>query len=330
MKSKIYTTIAVLSLIVSSALFLSCQDDESAISFSNDALATLEKIDLSSVASFDYSNEESNKMTDDKADSLKGKLMSYTNADLKPGENTSNSLVFKSSEDSSAILDIDTGIGGFVFNKGMNNYSEETDTLGLPDENDAVNAAEEHLQNLDLNTKTLSGYSEKNVARIGGLRMATLDKYGVTTEYQKLVTVTYERKLAGLPVMGASRIVVNMGTEGELTGLVWNWPSINQKNQLAGGDVVENSELKNLITNTLKKLYTNTYANTIAVTKIKLVMYDDGAGVVEPALFILGQITPEDKSKTRDADWLIPVLKAHKASYPIFEQPPVMPSVAAE
>jgi hypothetical protein len=54
-------------------------------------------------------------------------------------------------------------------------------------------------------------------------------------------------------------------------------------------------------------------AQFILVKKADLVMFDDGNGVIEPALFVQGEVNED--GTTFPCDWMVPVLTDPKAKY---------------
>jgi hypothetical protein len=312
MKRKLLKRIFVIGIMLCSVqLFNSCEG-ESAISFSNESLESIEKIDLSGVISFNYKKDDTQVVTDDVAVKLQDTLASYTNTV------------------SADTFDIDSSTGAFLFNKGISAYKGDNNTPALPSASEAANIAEEHLANLNIAPDTYNNaYNEREVTHIGGLSMASVDKYGVTATYEKLVAVSYQRKLAGLPVMGGSRIIVQLGSEGELAGLVWNWPEIDENDLLDTVNTIQKTEISQYIIETLQSVYAKNAENisSVLIKSVELVMYDDDKeGVIEPALFIVGEIS-ESNGTTYHTDCLLPVLKDYKASYPVFATPAVMPDV---
>ena len=88
-------------------------------------------------------------------------------------------------------------------------------------------------------------WREKNIATRFYFRNTYLLKnFGGT--YEKLVTVIYGRTLDGLPVKGASRIAVRMGINGELVGLVRNWPELNKKTVSSKDMIASRSRIDHL------------------------------------------------------------------------------------
>ena len=129
----------------------------------------------------------------------------------------------------------------------------------------------------------------------------------VTVRYEKTRVVTFTRKIAGIPVKGASRAVVMLGANGDLDGLFVRWMDV--KSEKVKGKLAK-SEMKAFLKSQLK---TRGEAKSIRIKKSSLVLYDDGKGVIEPALVLEGEVTTE--GGTFGSNWMLPVLTDPKADY---------------
>ncbi|UCH92658.1 MAG: hypothetical protein JSV88_20505 [Candidatus Aminicenantes bacterium] len=234
------------------------------------------------------------------ADGIAQKVFTYTGAafyldDLHPRENC---LLYRS-DDNTAKFEINKVTGDIFFHKGMAAYDGDGNTPGLPSKNQAPTLAKKHLKALGL---------EKNALVLNGvdvLRKAVYD--GQTSKiYDKLLIVSFKRKLGGHPVLGASRVMALLGTDGELAGLIVRWYDV-EKVKVSG--VVKN--VKDHLTNKIKDKQKD--AHFVLVKKADLVMFDDGNGVIEPALFVQGEVT--EGGATFPCDWMVPVLTNSKAKY---------------
>lgn len=75
----------------------------------------------------------------------------------------------------------------------------------------------------------------------------------------------------------------------------------------------------------LLAFYSNSKVDAVTVDKASIVMYDDGHGTIEPAMFVLGEITQKDGYEYK-ADWMVPLLKHPHGKYSILEKTPRAPS----
>jgi hypothetical protein len=227
-----------------------------------------------------------------------------------------DSLIFHSRSDPSAIFHFEPRTGGLLFNKGLAGYTSENNTHGLPASNlEAVSVAIKHLKNLAF----LPAKEERVVAHVGGMDMGVHRRDGSTDTYKKIVTVRFERQLDGLPVQGASRVVINLGKGGELTGLIFNWNQVEGR-ALSSDELHGELEIRAALESYLLANAGN--AEKIVVKKSELVLYDDGS-VIEPAIYVVAQlsynsgtIAGQTQGYENPYDFYIPVLKDFKASYP--------------
>jgi len=232
-------------------------------------------------------------------------------------------ILYTSAKDPSAILDFEPDTGAFVFNAGMLKYSQEGITPGLPKSEQAITLAKKYLTDLNYFPK-----NEKELSKgyVGGLSMGVQRDDGSRALYQKLVTVYFGRVIDNLPVMGVgSRIVVHLGENGQLVGIVRNWVEVQKGIKAAAAQLRTDAEIKREI---LKQIQTDlSTAKTVNVDKSDLVLYDDGRGVIEPAIYVealseFEKIDPKTRKKETyktPYDCYVPVFKSSKAYYPSLE-----------
>ena len=292
---------------------------------------TVEK-DLGAVSSksteyFSYESDSTKVMTDMQINDMAEKLVAYTNSNSRLEEAKMEKIdgrIFMGGREkhpSTAYLDIDPTIQSLTFSKEIEKYFGEGDTKGLPDRADAPKLAEIHLEALALLPEDFK--AEMTLLHVGGVGMATISEDGFVADYEKLVTVFYGRTLDGLPVKGASRIAVRMGINGELVGLVRNWPELNKKTVSSKDMIASRSRIDHLKRH-LGSLYDDSKVEAVSITEANIVMYDDGRGTIEPAMFVLGEITQKDGIEEH-ADWIVPLLRSPRARYSILERVPVYP-----
>jgi len=234
-------------------------------------------------------------------------------------------------KDPSATLEIDRRSGNFLFNRGLAKYRAEEETPGLVKFEQGRERALEHLEKLDL----VPDKEQLVDRKVGGLSMAVRLDNGETKIYRKLVTVRFGRRLGGFPVMGDSRIVVHLGTEGELAGMIYQWPEVAVK-AVDPEALRDDRTLKNGIESRLKA--GSRGAARAVVQKADLVMYDDGRGIVEPAYHVEARLFYEvpagegaEEERTQydiPFDFYVPVLKRPRGFYPYMEKAPVQPTDA--
>jgi len=321
MKTKNFTCILIAMVVSFSVQLVSA----------NEVSITVEKdlgaLNSESNAFFSYERESTKVMTDMQINNMAEKLVAYTNSRLRLEEAKMDKIdgrIFLGGREkytSTAYFDIDPTVQSIIFSKEMENYFGEGDSKGLPDRSHAPKLAEIHLEALALLPKNFE--TEMTLLHVGGIGMATIKENGLVADYEKLVTVFYGRTLDGLPVKGASRIAVRMGINGELVGLVRNWPELNKK-ALSSEDMIASQNRIDHLKRHLESLYDDSKVETVTITEANIVMYDDGRGTIEPAMFVLGEITQKDGFEEH-ADWMVPLLKSPRGRYSILERVPVYP-----
>ncbi|NTU58652.1 MAG: hypothetical protein HGB00_07005 [Chlorobiaceae bacterium] len=228
---------------------------------------------------------------------------------------TGGRYVFTSPEDPSAVFDIDPTTGSFLLNYGFKKYTHEFSTLNLPSASQAPELARKHLAETGF---LPANEREMVVGHVGGLNLG-VTKYGRSTgDYKKLVTVQYNRVLEGLPVQGpGSRIIVHLGEDGALAGLIRNWPDVTAK-AIAKSELKSNAVISKEIRQQLR--LTAGDAKEIAIRQASLVLYDDGRGTIEPAVYVVADaryLGPRNETLVNNpVDFYVPVLKVPGAYYP--------------
>jgi len=178
-----------------------------------------------------------------------------------------------------------------------------------------------HLKNLNLMPKK----EEIGMIQYSGLNMSVRKENGKTFDYKKTTAVRINRKLDGLPVKGSSRIFINMGSNGEISNMIYKWPTIEKSTTVTSKHLINNKTLKKAILKQLEKRANN--ANKIALKKINLVMYDDGKGLIEPAYYIESELFFKDSKESYNVsyDFYIPAINNPQIIYPLMSKPPVQP-----
>lgn len=233
-------------------------------------------------------------------------------------EKLNGRFIFSSPEDPSAVFDIDANNGAFLLNTGLKRYSGDESSKNLPSGKEAPELAKKYLIN--------TGFLPKNgqemvLAHVGGLNMAVSKEGRSVGNYHKLVTVRFSRVLNGLPVQGpGSKIVLQLGHDGELQGMIHNWPEVSAKS-LPAAALKSDEEIRHETGLRLRREAGE--AQSVAIRSSRLVLYDDGRGVIEPAIHVIadalykGPATKE--SVNNPVDFYVPLLKAPKAIYPFMK-----------
>lgn len=226
--------------------------------------------------------------------------------------------------DPSAHFKINKETGDFSFNKGMKQYLDDKATMGLPQGDKAVEMAKKHLADLG----ELPEKQEEMVVRhIGGLKQVDVDANGKQAEKDKLVTVHFGRQIDGIDVGGpGSKIVVELGANGELVAVHKRWIEVTEEKKGAG-DMALEFDVKNKIKEKLAADAKS--AKKVDAEAPDFGYFDDGAGNIEPAYFYGADLTydVEDmenpgKRKEHHEKYLgaVPALKQSKAKFDQLEK----------
>lgn len=272
---------------------------------------------------YSYTTIEQKKLEDLEIKKLVDSLIDRAQTGMRFDKSVSymGNILYSSEKDPSAVFSIEPATGAFVFNSGLLDYSQEKDTPGLPKATQAVTLAKKYLSEL--------GYLPKNEnelanGHVGGLSIGIRREDGSKQVYQKLVTIHFGRVIDKLPVLGVgSRIVVHLGENGQLVGLIRNWVEVQKGTQktMALSELRTDKEIRSAILEQIKTDLST--AKKVNVSKAELVLYDDGHGVIEPAIYVeaLSEFESIDP-KSRKAqpynvpyDCYVPVIKSPKAYY---------------
>jgi hypothetical protein len=234
------------------------------------------------------------------ADAIAQEILNYAGGTFYYDELSpmNGKLVYKGINSESLM--IDQVSGDILFHKGMDIYGPG-DTPNLPSKSNAPALAKKHLKALGLLKQGMV------LHEVNEFKQSVYNGHNneVTTT-TKMVMVTFKRKLGNYTVFGASRIIVMLGADGQLDGVLVRWTDVEKVN--AKG-IKKN--VRGYLIDKIKTKQKDSYS--ILVKKSQLVLFDDGKGVIEPALFVEGDVT--EGGNTFACDWMIPVLESPKAKY---------------
>lgn len=219
-------------------------------------------------------------------------------------------------QDPSASFEYDAKLGRLLFNGGLSKYRAESSTLGLPKPEQAAALAQRQVEalKLPLNTREFAG------VRVGGVNMGVPDGLGGTKVFEKLRTVRFSRTLAGFAVEGDTRVVVHLGSNGALAGLVYQWPTVAAGETLRSEQLVKTDAIRKLAIKQLDEITAS--ADEAFLTGADLVLYDDGRGVLEHAYhFTVERYYGYGKGEATmiPFDFYVPAVVASRAFYPHLE-----------
>ena len=234
---------------------------------------------------------------------------------LNDEEKSENELWFKNPEDPSSIVNFTLRNGDMTFNGGMAKYRADNSTPDLVKSDQAEKMAREYIHKLKIPVNE----NELVVAHIGGVNLGTY-RDGKSNIYEKFTTVRFDRKLDGIPVLGHSRIVIQLAEKGRLNSIVSQWAPLNKKD-VSRKDILVQDDLKKQIEKAI--LSENTETFKILVESLQVAYFDDGSGIIEPAVYLKGRTFHKTKDKegkelVKDYpyDTFIPLLISPKVKYP--------------
>ncbi len=220
------------------------------------------------------------------------------NYTLNSGMSTSDMLVYTKNGDETGICIIGLTTGEIAFSAGMADMEGEQDTPGLIPESQAALYCQNHLNALGLSPA--GGMTQLDVTTF---KMMALDD-GKEKEFCKMVTIQNGRKLAGIPVIGNSRVNMGLGTGGAIKFLMWNWMGVTAT-PISPGDLLSHSLIKDRIVQQLTTYFTD--AKEVIVHENFLTLYDDGKNGSEPCFIARIDIVSPDNSH-QEGEWVTSVV----------------------
>lgn len=265
--------------------------------------------DTSSISQY-YQKSPADALSKSEGEALANSIFAYTGTTftLDAAESNDEILLYRNTGEKTGICYIELATGKVFFNKGMENYLTIGETMDLPNNADAQMIAHNHLKALKL-------FPSMGVVlnHVGGLGMAIHEEDGSNYDYKKLVMVYENRELDGLQVVGSSRLVTGLGTGGELVSLGKCWVDVSPV-AVSPTDIQDGPAIRDRITTQLLEAYPN--ADKIEVQEQLLIYYDDGKGIIEPALQITGTVIPKGEIESQPIDWIVSIMVAPHATYP--------------
>lgn len=262
-----------------------------------------------------YERPKDYKFTVDDGQKLLNRLrdLSRTKTQFKVNEEMQRTgeTWYNSPQDPSAAARINQRNGDLSFNEGMSRYRGDKATPGLLTAAAAEQRAKEYLKQLELPVKD----NDWVVAHVGGVNLG-IHENDATKVVEKFTTVRFDRQLDGIPVYGHSRIVFQLAEEGRINSFFWQWSPLEKREPGKEALRMNPDEMKKQLEDAV--LQENTEAQKIRIESIQLVYFDDGSGVIEPALHIKGKTlqTGRDRKDEFPYDTVIPLLKSPQAKYP--------------
>jgi hypothetical protein len=225
-------------------------------------------------------------------------------------------LLHVGQEDPSVHFRIDKVTGNFSFNRGMSDLHTPTGTPNLPGRDRAIELAKRHLLELG----ELPDEAELVVRHVGGMRMTEQDDTGRTHTVDKLVTVHFGRQIDGVDVAGpGSKISVDLGSNGDLVGLVKRWTTVREE-RIPAAQLRSSAEVERSIRGQIQREWAT--ATRAIAEAAELGYFDDGRGNIEPAYFYTSELEhggTDDQGRPAQvkSSWLgvVPALKNPRATF---------------
>lgn len=204
-----------------------------------------------------------------------------------------NTVYYASKDDASETFENDLNNGNFTFSRSLKQYMG-TSAPQLPAREEAIKLAEEFLSKNGLMPKNRN---ELTLAHFGGLRAAAvIDGKKAGPVIDKLITVSYSRRVDDLPVIGpGSKVVVNIGNKGEVTGAIYRWRELNTASRKAVEvrEAISQQEAEELAKRQIAAEFGADASYKI--TKSGRAYYDNNGGILQPVYMFETDITSRDQ-----------------------------------
>lgn len=231
-------------------------------------------------------------------------------------DNESKYISFRRADDPSGVFEVNKVTGRVIFNSGLKEYGADAPTEGLPSEKEAIELTKKSFAalKLELNEKELSQ------PIVSGLEMSVKKDQEKPQIFKKMVTVRFNRILDGIPVEGATRLIFTYGKKAELTTLITDWGKFEPAD-VVREQVVKVDDMHKQIEEAI--ISESKDAKKILVVQRDVVLYDDGDGTIEPAVYVKailqytrkGADGKEEKYEV-PYDFYRPLVKGSKAAFP--------------
>jgi hypothetical protein len=235
------------------------------------------------------------------------------NFDLTNKMKEGDRLFFMNKQDPSASCMVNLKSGDISANGGTKNYMNYGATPDLLKKEEAMRAAKQYIQQLryaDLNdVQMVPGH-------IGGVNMGSHDEQNKSQIFEKFTTVRFNRQFDGIPVLGHSRIIVQLAEKGRLHGMIRQWAAYNGSPVSREAEALPDDIKKSIAQHLTKE---NEASKRITVKQINLVYYESRE-MIEPALHVICEVElPRSKTDstrvTYPYDIVEPILKNPRMVY---------------
>ncbi len=222
-------------------------------------------------------------------------------------------VYFVAKDDVNTTFEHDLNTGNFTFNKGMKKYLGDY-APKLPPKEEAIKAAETFLRENQLLPRDRS---QLKLAHYGGLRSSSvIDGQKAGAIVDKLITLSYSRTVDGMPVLGpGSKIVANVGEEGQIVGLVHRWRELNAQSRapVRREEMFSSEEAESMARRQIQEQYGQDINYKILGSS--KAYYDNNAKLLQPVYAFETEIRVKDEHvKPFNYLCIIPMLKTSRES----------------
>jgi hypothetical protein len=201
--------------------------------------------------------------------------------------------------DPSAHFNYDAKSGALSFSQGIAEQLKGGNNL--PSTEQAASVASQFLK---ANKMMAGDESQMEVQHVGGIKRVTQQG-----ETDILKTVTYTRKIGGVPVSGSgSKIVVELGNNGKTLSVQRNWREINTAGAKSFGQadvsVKTQQQAEKELATIIRDIFGNTQYTVLSVQK----MYFDNEGkYIQPVFLFEANVTVQNAGKTAVVPFAQPI-----------------------
>ncbi len=204
-----------------------------------------------------------------------------------------NTVYYTSKDDVSETFENDLNNGNFTFNRSMKQYMG-TSAPQLPAREEAIKLAEEFLSKNGLMPKNRN---ELTLAHYGGLRAAgVIDGKRAGPVIDKLITISYARRVDDLPVIGpGSKVVINIGNKGEIMGAIYRWRELGtgSRKQVEAQEMISQQEAEEMARRQIMSEFGESASYKFSTSG--KAYYDNNRGILQPVYMFETAITMRDQ-----------------------------------
>lgn len=236
-----------------------------------------------------YSFDETGKLSTDNTKALAAKFLATKDEKGFTFNQDNNTMYYVDGSDANITLEQDLTNGNFSFSKIDRRYMGDY-VPALPSSEEAIKIGAAFLREHGLQA---NNENELQLEHVGGLR-AQSQKGKII---DKVITLTYGRKLDSLPVIGpGSKIVINIGDKGEVVGLTRRWREVStsKRTMIKTTELMSAEEAEAVA----KKQITAEFGEkaTFELKSAEKAYYDNNGKILQPVYVFETVVDLHDKS----------------------------------